>query len=483
MTGIFGALIESSIAMSVVALVYLAISSLASPIYAAKSCYYTWLIIAIGFLIPFRMHLPTPVIAVKTAILGEVPLTMMNFAAISGGQAGTTGIASGSISVQTVLCALWLIGAIIFLGYHLNRHRKFLRLVKRWGEDVTDVKTIVIMEQVKNSLEIVKSVRLRTCTGITSPMLIGFFRPAILLGTGYMPESEKSLIFGHELVHLKRRDLWYKALILLTTSMHWFNPIVHIMAREIGMACELSCDAEVTKNADINRRRQYVESIIGVISLQTPAQTPLCTNFYSGKQGMRKRVLSIMDGKYKKISILLPVLIMFCTLSIGTVFAFEQPQAVVPRKEMNQAAMGAAPASVSTPKPKQPEPVITAMNANEDGKISAHKIETNNTYVYSDSTNSQWAMKQGERTTIILELEETEPVVQASIGYVLNGQIIELYQGKIEKGVEISFTAPQEGGYRFYVENAFKTAVPIMSFYLIPEYTLIEDKGYPIIKR
>lgn len=482
MTGIFGALIESSIAMSVVALVYLAISSLASPIYAAKSCYYTWLIIAIGFLIPFRMHLPTPVIAVETAILGEVPLTMMNFAAISGGQAGTTGSASGNISVLTVICALWLIGAIIFLSYHLNRHRKFLRLVKRWGEDVSDVKTIVIMENVKNGLGMVKPVRLRTCTGITSPMLIGFFRPAILLGTGYIPESELPLIFEHELVHFKRRDLWYKALLLLTTSIHWFNPIVHIMAREIGMACELSCDAEVTKNADINRRRQYVESIIGVIRQQTPAQTPLCTNFYSGKQGMKKRVLSIMDGKYKKIGVLLPVLIMFCTLSTGTVFAFEHPQSVVPPEEMNQAAKVTA-TPVSTSEPEQPAPVITAMNANEDGKISAHKIETNNTYVYSDSTNSQWAMEQGERTTIVLELDETAPEVQASVGYVLNGKMIELYQGKIEKGVEISFTAPQNGGYRFYLENSLKAAVPIGSFYLVPEYSLIEDKGYPIIKR
>ncbi|MCM1989053.1 M56 family metallopeptidase [Oceanirhabdus seepicola] len=37
----------------------------------------------------------------------------------------------------------------------------------------------------------------------------------------------------------------YKWLVQLTVCIHWFNPIVYIVSKEINKACEFSCDESV----------------------------------------------------------------------------------------------------------------------------------------------------------------------------------------------------------------------------------------------
>ncbi len=62
-------------------------------------------------------------------------------------------------------------------------------------------------------------------------------------------EEELSFILEHELIHYKRKDVGDKSMVMLAAAIHRFNPVVYLMARSITLQCELSCDAEVMKNA------------------------------------------------------------------------------------------------------------------------------------------------------------------------------------------------------------------------------------------
>ncbi len=64
--------------------------------------------------------------------------------------------------------------------------------------------------------------------------------------------------------------------------------------------CEISCDAEITNNADADARRRYSETIIGVVNPKARFVAALSTSFYSGKKGMKKRISSIMDAEKKR---------------------------------------------------------------------------------------------------------------------------------------------------------------------------------------
>jgi len=130
--------------------------------------------------------------------------------------------------------------------------------------------------------------------------MIGFVNPRILLPKSDIEEDELRFILRHELVHYKRKDLWYKCLVLIATAIHWFNPIVYLMAEAIDILCEMSCDAEVIRSTDADTRQHYSETIIGVVKYQSKMKTALSTNFYGGKKGMKNRIFSIMDTGKKR---------------------------------------------------------------------------------------------------------------------------------------------------------------------------------------
>ncbi|MDE6889433.1 MAG: M56 family metallopeptidase [Eubacterium sp.] len=102
------------------------------------------------------------------------------------------------------------------------------------------------------------------CTNslISSPLLIGILKPCIVLPASdqYLTAEVFHYSVLHELIHYKRADLIYKWLIQFTLCLHWFNPFLYLVEREIRQLCELSCDEAVIKNLDSAERKAYGSS-------------------------------------------------------------------------------------------------------------------------------------------------------------------------------------------------------------------------------
>lgn len=309
------ALIECSVSMSALSLVLIALTPLLSKRYAAKWLYYAWLVIAAGLVIPFRFPFHTVWIradAVPSAIRQVLPGNVGN-AAAAASPIGAANQGLPAIPWAQIVFALWLTGAAAFLIYHGLRHTRFIRMVKRWGERADDLRMLEMLENIKSDIGIAGRVELRICSFIASPMMIGFRSPAILLPRSDFSSDELPYILRHELVHFRRKDLWYKSLVILATAVHWFNPVVYLMARAVALQCEISCDAEVVNGTGLDGRRRYGETIIGAIQRQPKVQTAFSTNFYGGRKGMKKRIFSILDTKKKKVGI-----VVLCLILMGT---------------------------------------------------------------------------------------------------------------------------------------------------------------------
>lgn len=306
------ALVETSIAMSVIALVYMALTPFLSKKFTAKGRYYAWLVIIIGLILPFRLHPQVSVIDRNTFM--PVLKNTSNYSI----ESYTTPMLS-HISWDALVAGLWLAGVIVFITIHIIQHIRFLKMVKRWSTPINERQVLNKLSDVQAALQIKQQVDVRVCPNIPSPMLLGFIRPTILLPPDNIPTDELSFIFKHELVHFKRKDVWYKTLTFIATALHWFNPLVYMIARQIAIECEISCDEEVVKKTDLNCRQKYVETIIGVIRKQAKAQSKFSTNFYAGKQGMKHRVFSIMNIRNKKWGISIIATIVVATLSTGVV--------------------------------------------------------------------------------------------------------------------------------------------------------------------
>lgn len=316
-------LLECSVAMSVLILGLITLTPWLSKRYASKWLYYAWLVIVAGLIIPFRFHTDTALIRVSADLSGMRKI-------IPGNAGGVAEPALQAAAAQQELPAipwhqlagcLWIVGAIILLIYHGLRHYHFISMVNRWGEQANDPRMLETLKKIKNEMGITRQVKLQICSCVSSPMMTGFLNPVILLPRSDFSTAELPYILKHELVHFKRKDLWYKSLVILATAIHWFNPVVYLMARAIALQCEVSCDAEVVNETDINGRLHYIETILGVIKNQSRMKTAFTTNFYGGKEGMKKRIFSIMDTTKKKTGIIVFCLVLIGIVGTGMVFA------------------------------------------------------------------------------------------------------------------------------------------------------------------
>jgi hypothetical protein len=198
-------------------------------------------------------------------------------------------------------------------------------MANRWSEAASDAHTLRLFDSVMYEMGISKPVGLYVCSCVSTPMLVGLARPRILLSALDFDDDELSYILRHELVHFKRRDLYYKCLTLAVSTLHWFNPIIYLAARAIDSLCEISCDAEVVKGMDGCRRLRYTETIINVVRYKSRFKTALSTNFYGGMKSMKQRITSIMDISKKRGGIIIACFVLILTVGTGAVFAANGP--------------------------------------------------------------------------------------------------------------------------------------------------------------
>ena len=301
--------LQNSLQLSVIILLLLLGSPLLAQRYSAKCRYAAWAVVFVALLLPLRWSIK---LALPAFLQAGVLQNTKSAASAAGPAAG------GWVYVVTII---WAAGAAAFLFWHMVSHLRFLAAVKRWIEDVNDAELLKTFNHNKARLGVKKGVPVKFCTCIKTPMAVGLFRPVVLLPQGDFSQGELRLILKHELVHIRRKDIWYKILVLLGLALHWFNPAVHFAANEVLNLCEISCDEEVLRGLGTKARAQYGESIIGTIRNRNAYKTALSTNFYSGVTGMKKRVYAMMDLGKKRFSPLLLLVVLAITMCGTTAFA------------------------------------------------------------------------------------------------------------------------------------------------------------------
>lgn len=337
MPAFLATLLGSSAVMSVLSILYLAVTPYLSKRYSAKWLYSIWMIIIIGWIFPFWPQLQHHIFPVSMPELLDIQTNYFVMQEANPAAGGTA--SASSIPLWWVIGGVWGICAAGIIAYNAWRHKRFLRLVNRWGEAVADPQALLLLESLRADMNIQKPVRLMSCSFITSPMMIGFFRPVILMPSVSMDSDELTFVLRHELIHFKQHDLWYKSLVLLTTAVHWFNPLVYVIAKAIEVQCEMACDERLVRETSMEQRQRYSETIIGLIKRGSKVQTSLSTHFYRDGNSIRTRIFRIMDNTPKKagISVLCIALVAIMGARMG--FAFSPASSEIAATPTKQEAL------------------------------------------------------------------------------------------------------------------------------------------------
>lgn len=284
--------------------------------YSAKWRYGAWLAMAAFLLLaPARWESLLPRAQAEPPVVIEVPRVEVSFSPQEGvsfqrpaaspvlparpGGAEAPARAK-AFPLEKLLLAVWLDGMALFFGWYLVGTWRLIRRAKRWSLP-PEASTAAFYESLWREMGLKKAPPLRFSRAVDSPMAAGLFRPCLLLPGEPVEARELAFILRHELTHYRRRDLWYKLLLLAANGMHWFNPLAWLLRREAERDLELTCDDAVVAGRDDEERRAYSEALLSSIHRQKGlSRAALSTHFYGGKEVMMERFRNILGNRGRK---------------------------------------------------------------------------------------------------------------------------------------------------------------------------------------
>lgn len=336
---IFLSVLSTSLVTSFIIILLIILAPLINKRYAAKWKYWVWILLALRLIMPFSLsyvqNLPanlsqdSPVRAKQYD--GEAVNPLQPEGTLHPSQRIILEIPSGMtepmlqsdqpdarITPLTILEYIWLAGSIIFLSVHLCSYLAYKRHVSLKGVQIKDQTTLELLHRLSGELQLKKPIPVLEYFGAESPMVLGFIHPVLVMPAGEYSSEEVYFIFKHELIHYKRHDVWLKLLFVLANAVHWFNPVIWLMQREAVVDMELSCDERVMVDADYTARKTYTEILFSILHNKSTNKTSLSTQFYGGKQVMKKRFRNILEhsGKRSGLSMLV------CTLGLAMILGF-----------------------------------------------------------------------------------------------------------------------------------------------------------------
>lgn len=206
----------------------------------------------------------------------------------------------GMILAGKYLWVVWLTVALGMLIRKISMYRSYLRYVRAGAEPVSDVALLDRLAVTAQQMGIGRAIELCVNPHVASPMLVGYFHPCIVLPCADVQEDKFCYMAVHELTHYKRRDILYKWLVQLTVCLHWFNPFVYWMRREMERACEFSCDEAVVAKMGYSHAADYGKTLLDTMAAAGACREPFAAvTMSANKELLRERLGAIMSCKKK----------------------------------------------------------------------------------------------------------------------------------------------------------------------------------------
>ena len=323
-----------SLSGSLVILVLLACRALLRDHLPKRWQYFIWLVAVFRLLLPLspagspvgtlfqeKENVPPPVVSYTAEIPGPSSAGKADGTPVPPGTSEVMGeLESAGLSLpepEALLVLLWLAVALFLLTRKVTSYQGFLRYLQAGCRAVEDPARLDLLAKTGKRLGIRRPVELYENPLAASPLLLGLFRPRIVLPSAAVSEEDFRHIALHELTHCKRLDPAYKWLVQLTVCLHWFNPLVWVMAREIERSCELACDEAVLRILAPEERRSYGDTLLRALETGGGYRAaPGSVSLGESAELLKERLRGIMN--FKKASKRTALLSLFLAAALIT---------------------------------------------------------------------------------------------------------------------------------------------------------------------
>ncbi|MCI9079247.1 MAG: hypothetical protein HFH68_10050 [Lachnospiraceae bacterium] len=434
MAGFINILLSLSVSGTFLTLILILLKPLYKKKASQKWQYYIWLVVIIRLLFPFTInfnitgntkqaenYFPETLLTEKP----EETEQLKNIQEINtSGKENTTVNKNKQVNVLWILEKLqassrqnlfyiWLIIAIAIFIRKVTVYQNFNKYLKAGASEINSLAIWEITGILVEKYHIRTNVNIYINNMVSSPLLTGFFKPCIILPSEKLEETDLHNIISHELIHFKRKDMFYKWLVQFTACIHWFNPFIYLIIHETSRLCELSCDEAIIKNLDSKERKEYGNTLLNMADSRKKLKTPgMSVTLNEGWQLLKERLDKIMEFKKKTLS---------CTV-ISAVLAF---------------LLCVTAAAAGTP-------VIDKT----DGHIQLTRDNTNNNIENTNTRNASKGRKEKQYNAIKKFISEGKVVFEDGDYHILYGGVDEkdMSSGGVSDGC-IGIVLDEPDGY------------------------------------
>ena len=328
------AILIMSLSGSILALILFALKPLVQDRLPKFAQYYLWLVVLAALLVPlstivvFPDSAPLPVASVQS-VVKQIMIPTESIAPQPQAKAPELAVdfippsetTPNAISTPMIVMLVYAFGVLIVLLYYIISYRIFTGLYRRRNRaaNAEELALLAFLRGGRNAPRLYRNPLVAT------PMLHGVFRPAIILPDRAYTDTQLRSVLLHETTHLQRKDVLVKLLSVLTIAVHWFNPLVWFVRREIDRACELSCDETVIRDLDTSGKQGYGDTLITVAADCGTPRAMLSTTMCEDKKALKERLGAIMKGRKRtraamvvSVTLIIVAMLAACALGAGS---------------------------------------------------------------------------------------------------------------------------------------------------------------------
>ncbi|MGV3608049.1 MAG: M56 family metallopeptidase [Planctomycetaceae bacterium] len=162
----------------------------------------------------------------------------------------------------------WSLGVVICSARPLLGWRT-LRRLRRVGVSPVPDEVLATLGQLSRQLGLPNTVQLLQSTLAQMPIVVGYFRPVILLPVSLLtsvPATQLEALLVHELAHIRQHDFVVNLLQVVAETLFFYHPALWWLSHQIRIEREHSCDDLVVQL--LGNRVEYGRALVAVEQLR-----------------------------------------------------------------------------------------------------------------------------------------------------------------------------------------------------------------------
>lgn len=361
-------------------------------------------------------------------------------------------------STYRIFMIIWLVGLLFGVMFRILQFWKLYEILKGNISIENELCQRMIGEyQTKYQL---KTIAFYQNDMIEFPICVGDFRPRIILPVKEYTEKELHMVLEHELHHIKNHDLAWKKVGLVTTFIHWWNPIVYFLLYKMILQEEIECDIRTCESNKYFTMKEYGFYLSGMSESQDDMI------FVSALCKSKKDLFRRLEGMVKGKKITKKMIMVSCCI-LATLVAVPSYAAAESVAKMNEKWMMETETEylinyedLEMTGHVRDEPHVVEIDVSAESEIQPFDITVFLNGTINVNTRKLYRMqnmRNGSQIAISARCEDANAVYR--IGIKKESGELRYIQGR--GSISHTFTIEESGNYAVYVENRSSTPITV----------------------